>query len=61
MLLVAEMMSQFTIKRTLNQSFGELLEQAILTEQIVQLLTVLRRSSSSSGLIGGIICSSFRD
>jgi hypothetical protein len=39
-LFVAEMMSQFTIESTLDERFGELLEQAVLTKQVFGLLVV---------------------
>lgn len=37
MLLITKVMSQFSIEGAFDQSFGELLEQAVLTEQVFRL------------------------
>jgi hypothetical protein len=43
MLLVAEVMSQLAVEGALDQGFGELLQQAILTEQVIGVAVVLQK------------------
>jgi hypothetical protein len=42
MLLVAEVVSQFSIQSTFNLSLGELLKQAVLTKQVIMLLLIFQ-------------------
>jgi hypothetical protein len=42
-LLVAEMVSEFAIEGALDEGFGELLKQAVLTEQVIRLSVVLQQ------------------
>jgi hypothetical protein len=55
MLLVAEVVSEFTVEGALDEGFSELLKEAVLTEHVIRLPVVFCNSSSSSGRIGGII------
>jgi hypothetical protein len=42
-LLVAEVVSQFAVESTFNESFRQLLEKSILTEQVFRLLVVFQQ------------------
>jgi hypothetical protein len=43
MLVVAKMMGQFAVERAFDQGFGQLLEQTVLTEQVVRLFVILQQ------------------
>lgn len=42
MLLVAEMMREFSIESTLDESLSELLQEAVLTKEVVGLLIIFQ-------------------
>jgi hypothetical protein len=42
-LLVAEVVSEFSIQSALDESFGQLLEKSVLTQEVVRLLVVFQQ------------------
>jgi hypothetical protein len=58
-LLVAEVMRQLSVEGAFDERFSELLEQSVLTKQVIGLLVILEQFVEQSGRIGGIIKSPF--